>query len=161
MWGTDMPNVERFCAWRQALETFTVHCRGLIAAVDIALWDLAGKKLNASVCELLGGYRKRLPAYASTYHGDHNGGLSSKEAFADFAQQCYEMGYRAFKIHGWNEGCDSFIWTKKRPDHVALDRRSSQLKWRDPSVYFRLAIHRVAGHYTKNRTDDLGPVPNC
>lgn len=72
--------------------------------LDIALWDLAGKKLNASVSELLGGYRKRLPAYASTYHGDHNGGLSSKEAYADFAQQCYEMGYRAFKIHGWNEG---------------------------------------------------------
>jgi L-alanine-DL-glutamate epimerase-like enolase superfamily enzyme len=72
--------------------------------IDIALWDLAGKKLNASVCELLGGYRKRLPAYASTYHGDHNGGLHSKEAFADFAQQCYEIGYRAFKIHGWHEG---------------------------------------------------------
>ena len=34
--------------------------------LDIALWDLAGKKLNASVSELLGGYRKRLPAYAST-----------------------------------------------------------------------------------------------
>jgi L-alanine-DL-glutamate epimerase-like enolase superfamily enzyme len=72
--------------------------------LDIALWDLAGKKLNASVSELLGGYRKRLPAYASTYHGDHNGGLSSKEAYADFAQHCYELGYRAFKIHGWNEG---------------------------------------------------------
>jgi L-alanine-DL-glutamate epimerase-like enolase superfamily enzyme len=72
--------------------------------LDIALWDWAGKKLGAPVYELLGGYRKRLPAYASTYHGDHNGGLHSKEAFADFAQQCYEMGYRAFKIHGWNEG---------------------------------------------------------
>ena len=31
---------------------------------------------------MLGGYRKRLPAYASTYHGDRNGGLDSKEAFA-------------------------------------------------------------------------------
>jgi L-alanine-DL-glutamate epimerase-like enolase superfamily enzyme len=72
--------------------------------LDIALWDLAGKKLNCSVSELLGGHRKRLPAYASTYHGDRNGGLSNKEAFADFAAQCYEIGYRAFKIHGWNEG---------------------------------------------------------
>lgn len=72
--------------------------------IDIALWDLAGKKLGVSVSELLGGYRSRLPAYASTYHGDRNGGLSSKEAFADFAVQCFEMGYRAFKIHGWNDG---------------------------------------------------------
>ena len=29
--------------------------------LDIALWDLAGKKYGASVSELLGGYRKRLP----------------------------------------------------------------------------------------------------
>ena len=48
--------------------------------------------------ELLGGYRMRLPAYASSYHGDRNGGLYSKQAFADFAQQCYDLGYRAFKI---------------------------------------------------------------
>ena len=75
--------------------------------LDIALWDLAGKKLGASVSELLGGYRKRLPAYASTFHGDRSTagrGLNSKEAFADFAQQCHDLGYRAFKIHGWNEG---------------------------------------------------------
>ena len=72
--------------------------------LDIALWDLAGKKLGASISELLGAYRKRLPAYASTYHGDRNGGLDSKEAFAAFALQCYELGYRAFKIHGWNDG---------------------------------------------------------
>ncbi len=72
--------------------------------LDIALWDLAGKKLGVSVSELLGGYRTHLPAYASTYHADRNGGLSSKEAFADFAGLCHEMGYTAFKVHGWNEG---------------------------------------------------------
>jgi len=73
-------------------------------ALDIALWDWAGRRYGASISELLGGYRHRLPAYASTYHGDRAGGLSSKEAFADFAQHCYELGYRAFKIHGWNDG---------------------------------------------------------
>ena len=72
--------------------------------LDIALWDWAGKKLNCSVGILLGSYRKRLPAYASTYHGDRNGGLDSKEAFGEFAQQCFELGYKAFKIHGWHEG---------------------------------------------------------
>jgi L-alanine-DL-glutamate epimerase-like enolase superfamily enzyme len=72
--------------------------------LDIALWDLAGKKYGASISELLGGYRKRLPAYASTYMSDRNGVLSSKEAHAEFALQCRELGYRAYKIHGWNEG---------------------------------------------------------
>ena len=37
--------------------------------LDIALWDLAGKKYNTSVAKLLGAYRERLPTYASTYHG--------------------------------------------------------------------------------------------
>ena len=52
----------------------------------------------------MGSHRKRLPAYASTYHGDREGGLDSIEAFGDFALQCREMGYRAFKIHGWHDG---------------------------------------------------------
>lgn len=72
--------------------------------IDIALWDLAGKQFNAPISKLLGGFRARLPAYASTYHGDRNGGLSSPQAYVDFAEQCYEMGYRAFKVHGWGDG---------------------------------------------------------
>ena len=72
--------------------------------IDIALWDWAGKHYGAPVSRLLGGFRKRLPAYASSYHGDRNGGLSSPRAYVEFADQCYEMGYRAFKVHGWCDG---------------------------------------------------------
>jgi L-alanine-DL-glutamate epimerase-like enolase superfamily enzyme len=72
--------------------------------IDIALWDLAGRKFGASITQLLGGYRSRLKAYASTYHGDRSGGLDSKEKFAAFAEQCFDLGYRGYKIHGWNEG---------------------------------------------------------
>lgn len=35
MWGTDMPNVERFCNYRQTVDTFRVHCAGLIGADDL------------------------------------------------------------------------------------------------------------------------------
>jgi len=80
------------------------HDRMGIGPVDIALWDIAGKLYDAPVSELLGGFRTSLPAYASTYHGDDNGGLSTPQAFADFAVQCREMGYPAFKIHGWGNG---------------------------------------------------------
>ena len=74
------------------------------APVDICLWDLAGKFYDAPVHRLLGGYKERLPAYASTYHGDHQpDGLSSPEAYADFAEQCRDLGYPAFKIHGWGK----------------------------------------------------------
>jgi L-alanine-DL-glutamate epimerase-like enolase superfamily enzyme len=73
-----------------------------LAPVDIALWDLAGKYYNTPIYRLLGGYKESLPCYASTYHGDSTkDGLDSPEAYAAFAQQCREMGYPAFKIHGW------------------------------------------------------------
>ena len=71
------------------------------APLDIALWDLAGKLYGAPIYELLGGSDDPLPAYASTHFGDASGGLDSPEAFADFAVRCKEMGYPAFKIHGW------------------------------------------------------------
>jgi L-alanine-DL-glutamate epimerase-like enolase superfamily enzyme len=77
-----------------------------IGPIDIALWDFAGKYYDAPVHELLGTYRKSLPAYASTYMGDTNGGLDSSKAYVDFAQECIEMGYPAFKMHGWGPDSD-------------------------------------------------------
>ncbi len=72
------------------------------APVDIALWDIAGKLYDQPVYKLLGGYKDSVPCYASTYHGDHQpDGLSTPEAFADFAEHCLDLGYPAFKIHGW------------------------------------------------------------
>jgi L-alanine-DL-glutamate epimerase-like enolase superfamily enzyme len=80
------------------------HDRMIQGPLDIVLWDIAGKYYNAPICELLGGWKTSLPCYASTYHGDHApGGLNSPQAFADFAVQCQEMGYPAFKIHGWGD----------------------------------------------------------
>ena len=73
-----------------------------LGPVDIALWDLAGKYYDTPIFRLLGGNRTKLPAYASTLHGDYSkGGLNSPEAFREFAQQCFDMGYKAFKIHPW------------------------------------------------------------
>ncbi|MCZ6771971.1 MAG: mandelate racemase [Proteobacteria bacterium] len=76
-----------------------------IAALDCALWDLAGKKYATSVSRLLGGFRQRIPAYASTFPGQRTpGGLDSVEKFADFAEECMEHGFPAFKIHGFSNG---------------------------------------------------------
>ncbi|MEE2659042.1 MAG: enolase C-terminal domain-like protein [Candidatus Latescibacterota bacterium] len=73
--------------------------------LDIALWDLLGKKCGASVSALLGGFRENLPTYASTYHGQESpGGLDTPEAFAAYAEECRERGFHGFKIHGWNNG---------------------------------------------------------
>lgn len=75
-----------------------------LAPIDIALWDIAGKCFGVPIYRLLGGYKTSVPCYASTYHGDHQpDGMSTPEAYADFAEQCLDLGYPAFKIHGWGQ----------------------------------------------------------
>jgi len=96
--------LERERHWSEVKRALRKYDRMGIGPVDVALWDLAGKYYDAPIHELLGTYRTAFPAYASTYHGDENGGLDSPEAFADFAEECLEMGYPAFKIHGWGGG---------------------------------------------------------
>jgi L-alanine-DL-glutamate epimerase-like enolase superfamily enzyme len=74
----------------------------VLASVDLALWDLAGRALHQPVHKLLGAYRDKVPAYASTMCGDDlAGGLDTPEAYAEFALQCKARGYRAFKLHTW------------------------------------------------------------
>ncbi|MGC9520326.1 MAG: mandelate racemase family protein [Anaerolineae bacterium] len=74
----------------------------ILALVDIALWDLAGRALGQPVYRLLGAYRDKVPAYASTMCGDDlEGGLDSPEAYAEFALACLARGYPAFKLHTW------------------------------------------------------------
>ena len=78
------------------------QCGGLgLGGIDICLWDIAGKLYDEPLYRLLGGEKRPLKAYASTLHGDENGGLTTPEQFGEFAQQCLEMGYKSFKVHGW------------------------------------------------------------
>ena len=71
----------------------------IMAILDVALWDFAGKMAGMPVHALIGTYRTRVPAYASTIDGAITGPLSTPESFADFAEACRAMGYRGFKIH--------------------------------------------------------------
>ena len=73
-----------------------------IGALDGALWDLVGQLTGLPVHKLLGGYRDKVPAYASSMVGDDiPGGLDTPQAYADFAEACVEQGYPAFKLHTW------------------------------------------------------------
>ncbi|MXV60550.1 mandelate racemase [Natronorubrum sp. JWXQ-INN-674] len=92
--------------WSEIKRGLRKYDRMGIGPVDIALWDFAGKHAGVPIHELLGTYRERIPAYASTYHADDNGGLDSPEAYADFAEECLELGYQGFKIHGWGGSDD-------------------------------------------------------
>lgn len=73
-----------------------------MAAVDQALWDLAGRALGQPVYRLIGGYRDKVPAYGSTMCGDElKGGLSTPQEYGDFALKLLARGYKAIKLHTW------------------------------------------------------------
>lgn len=93
--------LERERHWSQFKLTLRKYDRMGIGPIDIALWDFAGRYYDAPVHELLGTYRTQIPTYASTAFGDDHGGLDSPEAYADFAEECLEEGFPAFKMHGW------------------------------------------------------------
>ena len=66
----------------------------VIAAIDVALWDIKGKSLGQPVYKLLGGYRDRVPTYASgrlwrTYDLD---------ALAETGVKLVEQGFKAMKF---------------------------------------------------------------
>ena len=86
---------------RQRLNLATLSDK-ILTVVDCALWDLAGRALGQPVYKLLGAYRDKVPAYASTMCGDDlAGGLDTPEAYASFAEWCMDRGYPAFKLHTW------------------------------------------------------------
>jgi L-alanine-DL-glutamate epimerase-like enolase superfamily enzyme len=64
-----------------------------VGAVDIALWDIAGKVAGLPIHRLLGSYRDRVPAYASSAV------LRGKEVYADEATRFKGEGWTAYKIH--------------------------------------------------------------
>ena len=64
-----------------------------IGALDVALWDIAGKVAGLPVHRLIGTYRESAPAYASSAV------LDSPEAYAEQALEFKQRGWRAYKIH--------------------------------------------------------------
>jgi len=64
-----------------------------IGAVDVALWDIAGKAFGQPIHRLIGTCRDRIGAYASSAV------LESPEAYADEAAAFAASGWHAYKIH--------------------------------------------------------------
>ncbi|MCI0440174.1 MAG: mandelate racemase/muconate lactonizing enzyme family protein [Chloroflexi bacterium] len=65
-----------------------------VSAIDVALWDIKGKALGQPVYRLLGGYRDRVPTYASSYLWRPY----SLERLAETAPKLVEKGFKAMKF---------------------------------------------------------------
>ncbi len=64
-----------------------------ICAVDVALWDIAGKAANLPIHRLLGTCRERAPAYASS------ASMSRVDQYVEEALDFQSRGWQAYKIH--------------------------------------------------------------
>jgi L-alanine-DL-glutamate epimerase-like enolase superfamily enzyme len=96
--GENPNDIERL--WERMHRRAYKHARGgiviaAISGIDIALWDLRGKMANMPVWRLLGGYRKRVPAYATG--GFYAEGKGVRELVAEM-ESYVKAGFRAVKM---------------------------------------------------------------
>lgn len=76
------------------IEELPIYAMG---AVDVALWDITAKVAGLPLYRLLGGYRDKIQAYASTAT------FASTEEFLEVADQCLDRGFTAIKLHAWGD----------------------------------------------------------
>lgn len=96
--GQDPTNISR--VWQRMFDRTRQHGRGglifaAMSGIDIALWDILGKKAGLPVYKLLGGYADRVTPYASS------GFYSAGKGTAEIAAECrsyFELGFRYAKI---------------------------------------------------------------
>ncbi len=83
-----------------------------ISAVDIALWDIAGKAYGVPVYRLLGGaFRTRVQAYATGFY--RISGQGEAQRLGEEAIAHYEAGFRAMKVKlGYGLADDSAVMTQ-------------------------------------------------
>ncbi|WP_248927261.1 mandelate racemase/muconate lactonizing enzyme family protein [Paenibacillus hamazuiensis] len=95
-------------------------CRA-VGGLDTALWDLKGKRLGKSVCELLGGERRPIEVYGSSMKRD-----ISPEKEAERLKRLQEKhGFRAFKFRiGNNFGGDVDVYPGRTEQIVPAVRRA-------------------------------------
>jgi len=63
------------------------------AAIDNCLWDILGKSVGLPVYQILGPYRHRVLAYASSQH------MRTVDEFVESVHKCKAEGFKAYKIH--------------------------------------------------------------
>lgn len=104
---------EKFWHWLWVANT----PENIMGVIDMALWDLAGTVAGMPVSKMLGGYRDKVKAYASTYPN-----MGSIQNYVDHAIACRDRGYQAYKIHPY------YFWdpvtetaAPGRPSHIRAD----------------------------------------
>lgn len=84
---------DRGIIWKALLNRINSSSYRAIGAIDVALWDLAGKAAGLPVHKLIGTCQPSVPAYASSAT------LASPEAYVEQALAVKAAGYVGYKTH--------------------------------------------------------------
>lgn len=95
--GQDPMNRERIWQSMVELEPAGYVPVFAISAVDVAVWDLVAKMLDLPLYKLVGGRNDKIMAYASS------AALESIDDYVQEAWRCRAQGYRAYKLHPFND----------------------------------------------------------
>jgi L-alanine-DL-glutamate epimerase-like enolase superfamily enzyme len=96
-----------------------------VCAVDVALWDLAGKISGLPVHAMMGTFRRKIPVYASSEQHD------TIEGYVDQALAVQEAGLHGYKLHPnqrWREdiaACQAVRKAVGDDFNLMLDSRSA------------------------------------
>ena len=93
--GMDSRNINHIWnyLWRYNSSFRSNSISSAISAIDMALWDIKGKRLQAPVWDLLGGMvRKKVRAIAQGING------KTPEEFAEKAKNVQNQGFTALKL---------------------------------------------------------------
>ncbi|QIR14996.1 enolase C-terminal domain-like protein [Shewanella aestuarii] len=96
-----------------------------VCAMDVALWDLAGKISGLPIHALMGTYRNKIPVYASSEQHD------SIEGYVEQALAVKERGLHGYKLHPsqrWREdiaACEAVRKAVGDDFNLMLDSRSA------------------------------------
>jgi L-alanine-DL-glutamate epimerase-like enolase superfamily enzyme len=118
-----------------------------ISGVDIALWDIAGKRAELPLYQLLGGStERRIPAYASLVY------YSDPEELHDVLSHAKRTGYGAMKLHQKSAESLSMardilgdhidlmvdvncVWTPQEAYEKAVEFEPFGLKWLEEPIW--------------------------
>jgi L-alanine-DL-glutamate epimerase-like enolase superfamily enzyme len=87
----------------------------VLGLLDTALWDLAGRVAEQPTWQVLGAFRRSIPAYASTVT------FETTEEYLDVISQCLELGYPAIKLHAWGDAREDARLCLAVREHVGDD----------------------------------------
>ncbi len=82
---------ETFKTTRAVVSIYAPGC------INVALWDIVGKALGVPLFRLLGGFRNRIRAYASTQSCD------DLKGFVELSESLVGKGFTAIKLHPWGD----------------------------------------------------------